>query len=57
VEARKANFSDGHWRERIADPRRRICAGGEGCREREIKGRRVEGNRVTTSYAKLIDNF
>ncbi|XP_047077041.1 UDP-glucuronate:xylan alpha-glucuronosyltransferase 1-like [Lolium rigidum] len=57
VEARKANFSDGHWRERIADPRRRICAGDEGCREREIKGRRVEGNRVTTSYAKLIDNF
>jgi lipopolysaccharide biosynthesis glycosyltransferase len=57
MEARKANFSDGHWRERIADPRRRICAGGEGCREREIKGRRVEGNRVTTSYAKLIDNF
>ncbi|KAM0860529.1 hypothetical protein ACQ4PT_046503 [Festuca glaucescens] len=59
VEARKANFSDGHWRERIADPRRRICAAAsqEGCREREIKGRRVEGNRVTTSYAKLIDNF
>ncbi|KAM0852401.1 hypothetical protein ACQ4PT_051782 [Festuca glaucescens] len=59
VEARKANFSDGHWREKIADPRRRICAAAseEGCREREIKGRWVEGNRVTTSYAKLIDNF
>lgn len=57
VEARKANFSDGHWRERIADPRRRSCAGEDRCREREITGRRVEGNRVTTSYAKLIDNF
>ncbi|VAI13527.1 unnamed protein product [Triticum turgidum subsp. durum] len=61
AEARKANFSDGHWRERITDPRKTICAGAgagvEGCRRREIKGRRVEGNRVTTSYAKLIDNF
>ncbi|XP_062219318.1 putative UDP-glucuronate:xylan alpha-glucuronosyltransferase 3 isoform X2 [Phragmites australis] len=58
--AREANFSDGHWSVRIADPRRRICAGagaGEACREREIAGRRVEGNRITTSYAKLIDNF
>ncbi|VAI13525.1 unnamed protein product [Triticum turgidum subsp. durum] len=45
----------------ITDPRKTICAGAgagvEGCRRREIKGRRVEGNRVTTSYAKLIDNF
>ncbi|KQJ99881.1 putative UDP-glucuronate:xylan alpha-glucuronosyltransferase 3 isoform X1 [Brachypodium distachyon] len=60
MEARKANFSDGHWRERIVDPRRRICADDEAglrCREREIEGRRVEGNRVTTSYAKLIHNF
>ncbi|KAL6634166.1 hypothetical protein ACP70R_026837 [Stipagrostis hirtigluma subsp. patula] len=57
--AREANFSDGHWAVRIADPRRRICAAGAGeaCREREIAGRRVEGNRITTSYAKLIDNF
>lgn len=56
AEARAANFSDGHWKARIADPRRRICAD-EVCDEREIKNRRVEGNRVTTSYAKLIDNF
>ncbi|KAL6899774.1 hypothetical protein ACP4OV_006432 [Aristida adscensionis] len=62
--AREANFSDGHWARRITDPRRRICAAaaagdgdGEACREREIVGRRVEGNRITTSYAKLIDNF
>ncbi|KAJ1279509.1 hypothetical protein BS78_04G162000 [Paspalum vaginatum] len=56
--ARDANLSDGHWSVRIADPRRSICAGdGEACREREIAGRRVEGNRITTSYAKLIDNF
>lgn len=58
--AREANFSDGHWRARIADPRRSICAAAgdaEACREREIAGRRVEGNRITTSYAKLIDNF
>jgi xylan alpha-glucuronosyltransferase len=57
--AREANFSDAHWSVRIADPRRSICAGGdaEACREREIAGRRVEGNRITTSYAKLIDNF
>uniref|UniRef100_A0A0D3F6D9 Uncharacterized protein n=1 Tax=Oryza barthii TaxID=65489 RepID=A0A0D3F6D9_9ORYZ len=64
AEARAANFSDGHWRVPIADPRRNICAtaAGDGeaaaaCVEREIKNRRVEGNRVTTSYAKLIDNF
>uniref|UniRef100_A0A0E0CLY3 Hexosyltransferase n=1 Tax=Oryza meridionalis TaxID=40149 RepID=A0A0E0CLY3_9ORYZ len=64
AEARAANFSDGHWRLPIADPRRNICAtaAGDGeaaaaCVEREIKNRRVEGNRVTTSYAKLIDNF
>ncbi|XP_040377160.1 UDP-glucuronate:xylan alpha-glucuronosyltransferase 1 [Oryza brachyantha] len=58
-EARAANFSDGHWRVPIADPRRSICAGGgeAACAERETKNRRVEGNRVTTSYAKLIDNF
>lgn len=57
--AREANLSDGHWSVRIADPRRGICAAGDGeaCREREIAGRRVEGNRITTSYAKLIDNF
>ncbi|CAL5021468.1 unnamed protein product [Urochloa decumbens] len=58
--AKEANASDGHWRVRIADPRRRICAGGgegEACREREIAGRKVEGNRITTSYAKLIANF
>ncbi|XP_062223090.1 UDP-glucuronate:xylan alpha-glucuronosyltransferase 1-like [Phragmites australis] len=56
--AREANFSDGHWSVRIADRRRTICAGGgEACREREIAGRRVEGNRITTSYAKLLDNF
>ncbi|EEE57188.1 hypothetical protein OsJ_07131 [Oryza sativa Japonica Group] len=64
AEARAANFSDGHWRVPIADPRRNICAtaAGDGeaaaaCVEREIENRRVEGNRVTTSYAKLIDNF
>uniref|UniRef100_A0A0D9VH26 Hexosyltransferase n=1 Tax=Leersia perrieri TaxID=77586 RepID=A0A0D9VH26_9ORYZ len=62
-EARAGNFSDGHWRIPIADPRRRICAAAAGevaaaaCVEREIKGKRVDGNRVTTSYAKLIDNF
>jgi xylan alpha-glucuronosyltransferase len=56
--AREGNFSDGHWAVRITDPRRSVCAGaGEACREREIGGRRVEGNRITTSYAKLIDNF
>ncbi|CAN6232052.1 unnamed protein product [Urochloa humidicola] len=58
--AREANASDGHWRVRIADPRRSMCAGGDGgevCREREIAGRTVEGNRITTSYAKLIANF
>ncbi|CAN6278844.1 unnamed protein product [Urochloa humidicola] len=55
--AREANASDGHWKVRIADPRRSICAGGEACGEREIAGRRVEGNRITTSYAKLIANF
>ncbi|KAK3154360.1 hypothetical protein QOZ80_2BG0189510 [Eleusine coracana subsp. coracana] len=56
--AREANFSDGHWAVRIADPRRSICVGhNEDCREREIAGKRVEGNRITTSYAKLIDTF
>ncbi|KAF8693425.1 hypothetical protein HU200_038819 [Digitaria exilis] len=58
--AREANASDGHWEVRIKDPRRSICCagdGGEDCREREIAGRRVEGNRITTSYAKLIANF
>ncbi|KAF0932171.1 hypothetical protein E2562_008702 [Oryza meyeriana var. granulata] len=60
-EGKAANFSDGHWRVPIADPRRSICAAAGddevACAEREIKNRRVEGNRVTTSYAKLIDNF
>ncbi|KAL5212128.1 hypothetical protein ABZP36_022975 [Zizania latifolia] len=56
AEARAANFSDGHWRLPVSDPRRSVCAD-EVCAEREIKNRRVDGNRVTTSYAKLIDNF
>ena len=57
--AREANASDGHWAVRIADPRRSMCPGddAEACRPREIAGRRVEGNRITTSYAKLIDSF
>ncbi|KAL5208630.1 hypothetical protein ABZP36_033065 [Zizania latifolia] len=56
AQARAANFSDGHWRVPVADPRLSICAD-EACVEREIKNRRVDGNRVTTSYAKLIANF
>ena len=41
----------------IACPPARRRGDGEACRPREIAGRRVEGNRITTSYAKLIDSF